>query len=207
MKRYRNTAIIVSGALHVCFLTGIPSFLVSDSSFDSAHDLSEVELISQKTLEPKAGVEFREARVPPPFIDNFMEKLMVDNQKFLSFDKPQVLDQTVKGIILTEIPQEVHLRKIPAYMDYYRLIREKIRGNAYRYYHTRDRGEVFLSFVIRQNGHIEGLHLNRGSASNGRLRKIALESVKDAAPFPAFPDELTQYARLQFNISIHFKNN
>ena len=67
------------------------------------------------------------------------------------------------------------LRKSPAYMNYYRLIREKIRLNAYQNYKRRKKGEVTITFLVFKDGSIKGLQLDSNSASNRRLRKIALK--------------------------------
>ena len=92
-------------------------------------------------------------------------------------------------------------------MGYYRLIRERIRNSAYHNYNSQKKGEVLLSFLIGKDGSLKEVDLDPQSIKNGNLRKIALRSVQESAPFPKFPKELQRYTRLQFNISIYFKNN
>lgn len=92
-------------------------------------------------------------------------------------------------------------------MNYYRLIRERIRNSAYHNYNSKKSGEVLLNFFISKDGALQKVDLNPQSVKNGNLRKIALESVRASAPFPEFPVELQKYTGLQFNISIYFKSN
>ena len=91
-------------------------------------------------------------------------------------------------------------------MDYYHLIREKIKTNAYTLYESKRVGEVFLTFIILNNGELDSIFLNENSNREQELVGIALKSIEYAAPFPPFPNELN-YQKLQFNISIYFKNN
>ena len=116
------------------------------------------------------------------------------------------------GMLITkhkEIADKVDkvLKKNPAYMSYYRLIRERIRNSAYHNYKSQKKGEVLLSFLIDKDGSLKGIDLAPQSVKNRSLRKIALKSIRESAPFPEFPEGLRQYTRLQFNISIYFKNN
>jgi len=143
---------------------------------------------------------------PPPFVDNFMNRLMPGRASY-SLDKPKIMAKATKIVTLSEIPRDENLKKIPAYMDYYRFIREKIRETAFSCYNSRIEGEVFVSFVILNDGQIETLSIGKESDAEGSLQKIALQSVRGASPFPPFPPELKDYQRLHFNISIYFKNN
>jgi len=143
---------------------------------------------------------------PPPYIKNLAKKITIENKKSIAMEKPKILDNTLKSIVLAGLPKEKELKKNPAYMDYYHLIREKIRANAYRYYNSRSQGQVFLTFIVSNTGNLQEVYLNSASSENEELTEIALKSIKEAAPFPPFPPELN-YPRLQFNVSIYFKNN
>ena len=209
MRYYWSIALCMSVMIHGFILVGTPAFLIKKNKLQEDKKVREVKLSPQKIekILNKKEDNFKEMELPPPYVDDFMHKLMVDNKKLVSLDKPKIIEDKTREIILSDVPQDKDLKKIPAYMDYYRMIREKIRTNAYHYYDSRDRGEIFLTFTIVRNGQLEDLYLNQESVSNMLLRNIGLKSVKDAAPFPPFPEELNDYARLQFNISIYFKNN
>jgi len=96
------------------------------------------------------------------------------------------------------------------YISYYRSVREKIRYYADKNYikeGSASEGEVFLSFVVTSRGEL--LHImiiDRRSADDSLLRTIAIDSVKDASPFPAFPQGMNQY-QITFNVIISFELN
>lgn len=93
----------------------------------------------------------------------------------------------------------------PLYLSYYQLIREKIRRAAYQNYNRDASGEVYLSFVISQEGGIKDVRIiDEKSSTNPYLKRIALESVQDASPFPNFPKEL-DYPQLSFNVVVSFE--
>lgn len=168
----------------------------------------EVTMVS-KRIETKTKIksDYISSIEPQPYQENIMDTLM-ESSSFNPIDKVPVFDKNASKIILSEIPpHNKALRKNPAYMNYYRLIREKIRSNTYRYYHSDDTGKVLLSFIVLKDGGLGELLLDPESVDSRVLRQITLESIKDAAPFPPFPAELTNHAQLSFRIPIYFKNN
>ena len=48
--------------------------------------------------------------------------------------------------------------------------------------------------------------IDRRSADDSLLRNIAINSVKDASPFPVFPQGMNQY-QITFNVIISFELN
>jgi TonB family protein len=151
--------------------------------------------------------DLRELNEPPKYSENIMEKLIVENKGPLSLNKSQTLEENIREVVLVEVPQDKNLKNIPAYMDYYRTVREKIRSNAYRFYNGKEKGEIIIAFVILKDGNLEKCYLTQDSVDSEILKEIAIKSIQNAAPFPKFPEELRDRSRLQFNISIYFKNN
>jgi TonB family protein len=93
----------------------------------------------------------------------------------------------------------------PSYISYYQIVREKIRRSAYQNYTHNVTGEVYVSFIIANDGRLVDAHLvEEKTTVNDYLQNIALRSVRDASPFPAFPKEL-DYPQLSFNIIISFE--
>jgi len=133
----------------------------------------------------------------------------MQSNNFSPLQKPQIFEKDVKEIVFKEIAEKTDkvLKENPAYMSYYRLIRERIRNSAYHNYNSQKKGEILLSFLVGKDGSLKGLDLDPQSVKNRTLREIALNSVRESAPFPEFPEGLQQYTHLQFNISIYFKNN
>jgi protein TonB len=48
-----------------------------------------------------------------------------------------------------------------------------------------------MTFAIRRDGALEGVEINRKAADH-RLDAAAVRAVREAAPFPPFPDEFTK---------------
>jgi TonB family protein len=209
MRNYWNIALGISLLLHTFFLVGLPYFHFDKNINQNKKDLKEIELIPTQIEERKIEEETTNLQdIPPPYVEDIMQRLNPLNYKEnIHLTKPTMIEENIKEIILSEVPQDKKVEKLSAYMDYYRLIREKIRRNAYRYYNTQESGEVFLRFTVLKDGRLESIYLDEESVRSNFLREIALRSIKEAAPFPSFPEELKNYHQLQFNISIYFKNN
>ncbi|MBL8012426.1 MAG: hypothetical protein JNN05_01125 [Candidatus Omnitrophica bacterium] len=93
----------------------------------------------------------------------------------------------------------------PNYANYYSLVRARIKQRAYFNYSDNYIGEVYLTFILTNDGVLKELQIleNRTTAQQF-LRTIGLKSVKEAAPFPPFPKELN-YPELTFNVVISFQ--
>lgn len=101
------------------------------------------------------------------------------------------------------------IKSTPAYMDYYKLIREKIRQSAMQKYDHGEEGDVTVVFILTNKGQVAGASVPRMNAPiSDMLKGIAIESVRKASPFPPFPPTL-RYQNLEFSLEIHFrrKNN
>jgi len=132
------------------------------------------------------------SRIPPPYVQ---------------FTKP-----TFGSPDLTAIKKKIFLPPIdmakidnPSYINYYQIVREKIRRSAYQNFTRNETGEVYISFIISNDGLIKDVRLvGEKTSANDYLKDIALRSVNDASPFPNFPKEL-DYPQLSFNIIISFE--
>jgi len=95
----------------------------------------------------------------------------------------------------------------PHYVAYHEQVRDKIRRRAYFYIDDPDfeSGEVYLTFVLGSDGRLKGVQVvAEKTRANSYLVKIGLHSIKEAAPFPAFPSDLN-YPELTFNVVISFE--
>jgi len=174
-----------------------------------------------KITPPKAGLDQKEAFLdlsakitaakinPAPYIDR--ESIIRKNKEAVSrkyafikpaFSKPEIIS-TKKKISMPPID----LDKInnPSYISYYQIVREKIRRAAYQNYTRAEIGDIYLSFLISSDGSLKAAKLvEEKSSPSAYLRETALRSIKEAAPFPAFPKEL-DYPELSFNVVISFE--
>jgi len=119
-----------------------------------------------------------------------------------AFMKPEMIAVKTK---ITLSSSEADNNKSPTYVAHSQLVRERIKQALYHNYGRMEVGQVYLSFVLSRNGQLKEYHLvDDKSTAAPYLKEIALESVKDAVPFPAFPKEL-DYDELSFNVVISFE--
>lgn len=141
---------------------------------------------------------------PPPYIKN--EQFFKDVKK-ISIKKPELQRPAIiavkKKITLPSITNEASANLV--YLNYYQIIREKIKRSAYQNYTRLVSGEVYLSFVILNNGQLTDLRIdNEKSTIYTYLKDITKKSINEAAPFPSFPADL-DYPELSFNVIISFE--
>lgn len=151
------------------------------------------------------------AKIPPPFSDNERPLKKTGNAALSSpsllkpsLSKPDAFASARKKISL---PQTQDAAKInnASYISYYQIVREKIRRTAYQNYTRTETGEAYLSFIVASDGSLRDERLvDEKSTPNQYLKNIALRSIKEASPFPAFPKEL-DYPQLSFNVIISFE--
>jgi TonB family protein len=129
------------------------------------------------------------------------------SQKPTGFSKPTFINSQVMAIKKRISLPAIEMAKIdnPSYISYYQIVREKIRRSAYQNYTHNETGEVYVSFIISNDGYIKDVRLaEEKTKANDYLKNIALRSIRDASPFPNFPKEL-DYPQLSFNIIISFE--
>ena len=94
----------------------------------------------------------------------------------------------------------------PVYLDYYQIVRNRIKEQAYRNYSRTDAGEVYLTFVLASDGSLKQIKLIDEKTSAGAyLKDIGLKSIRESSPFPSFPHDLVAYPELSFNVVISFE--
>jgi len=146
---------------------------------------------------------------PPPFVDNesVFKELRQPVLPQPVFNKPAFIKPDIIAIKkkITLPPIGIEKIKNPSYINYYQIVREKIRRAAYQNYLREEEGEVYLSFIIADNGPLKDVRILGDKSSNSAyLKDTALRSIQAASPFPAFPKEL-DYPQLSFNVVISFE--
>ena len=115
-------------------------------------------------------------------------------------------EDAVKSAAKEAAKKEAQLKKTRDYVNYYQLIREKIRSRLsdnHQYY--KREGEVYLSFVLTQNGSLLSYAIDRSkSTQDESLLRITETSIKAISPFPPLPRSLST-SKMSFNIQISFK--
>ena len=193
-------AFTLSLSVHL-FAISAGGFFRGKPPIETNHKIEVTYLVPE---EPRDKMEER-------IIENLPENYELRKKEMQKKDRKEKSVEE-EGLTKAELPakkeeylDENELKKLEEYIQYYELIREKIKKHAAKNFSSREEGEVEVVFTLNKNGALKALSVNGpGSAKNSRLKNTALESIKYAAPFPAFPDSLTR-GELAFTIAIIFK--
>jgi outer membrane biosynthesis protein TonB len=206
MINYWNHAFMVSLVCHAAIFSGMLPAVLSGKTMKKTHGKQkEITMLPQKIERIIEKSNNNVNVIPPPYINSLPKKLTLDGNKSIGPNKLEILEKTTKEIILSKAQSDNSSQRIPAYMDYYCMIRELIRNNAYTYYNSAAKGKIYLSFTINAKGALEKIYLNNSANNVLELQDVAIRSIKNAAPFPAFPEELKNNPRLDFNIYVEFQ--
>lgn len=210
MKYSGLKALFASALVHIIAFFGLThSAFLPQGKQEPKAEIKEIEIISQEVeSRPQEPRDFRVSEKKPlPYQENIMERLLDLSSGRMNLGKNIRKNQKIESIFLANLIDDKDLTESPAYMDYYRLIREKIRKTAYQSYSGRNQGIVYINFSIKKDGNLEAVELSQESTPIDSLKRNALESIRKSAPFPPFPKELSNHSYLQFNISIHFRSD
>jgi len=217
-------ALLISFTTHVAIVAQNPGYLFFPSPQERNRNI-EINYIKQplvkkqeqrKTLllrnEPLLDLSSKismNKRNPPPFVDrDVASKSNIQAlSKELLFERPALIKPDIIAIKKKITLPAVDLGKIdsPSYISYYQIVREKIRRAAYQNYNRNDTGEVYVTFIISDSGYLKDVRLvEEKSLAADYLKETALNSVRNASPFPSFPKEL-DYSQLSFNVVISFE--
>lgn len=161
-------------------------------------------------LPPKISMD---SATPAPYQNR--DKLPTPQNMMLKGDmrlaKPSLIKPEIiaikKKISLPSVKPTEDMAKInnPSYINYYQMVREKIRRAAYQNYTHNRTGELYITFIVAGDGHVKEVRLvEERSTAEAYLKDVGLRSIRDASPFPNFPKEL-DYPELSFNVIISFE--
>lgn len=202
-------------------MLGDPIFRIAFAISLSAHifAVSAKGLLPQKPVDdtnyeievtyviPEMPEEMKEAEAMP----SLPKKYDLERKKTELAAKKAIAEE--EGLTKVEAPaedekyiEEEELEKLEDYIQYYELIRERIRKYVMRNCSSFvDEGGVDLLFTLTDKGALKTISVDESrSVKSSYLKKAALRSVRKAAPFPSFPDSLER-GELTFSISIVFK--
>ncbi len=173
-----------------------------------------IEVAYQRTAAPAQAPDLEDLRriaqkqpylpQPPKTMVPLRDKVVSDVIKLDEKPRDRQDGPPQKTVSLPSIPGETF--KMPEYKSYYQIIRERIRKTAYFYYTKLEQGEVFLTFVLNSDGTIKDVAVNPDkSTQSPYLTDLALRSVKEAGPYPEFPEKLKKNSELSFNVIIAFE--
>ncbi len=76
-----------------------------------------------------------------------------------------------------------------AFLEYYNLVRERIRAEIHSASEGSEKGAATLMFTLDAGGHLQGIDSVASDISPATERKV-IRGIKRAQPFPSFPEEL-----------------
>jgi outer membrane biosynthesis protein TonB len=164
------------------------------------------EVVLKRPETPQIDIQKEVAVKPQP-----AAQVKADNKKNKKSSKLKERTKSRKSDAVKDSSEEAakyeaQLKQNKDYVNYYQLIREKMRAKLkdnYQYY-SRE-GEVHLSFVLTQNGSLLSYAIDRfKSTQDEMLLHITATSLKAISPFPALPRSLSM-SKMSFNIMISFK--
>jgi len=102
--------------------------------------------------------------------------------------------------------KQAKIKSTKDYTNYYHLIREKIRLRLKENYRNYSKeAEIHMVFALNSDGTVDTIGIEEsGSTSDESLLRIAVLSIKEAAPFRPFPKALS-LPKMSFNLVISFK--
>jgi hypothetical protein len=158
--------------------------------------------IQETKLNKQADTLLQRSSQQPPLVQE-LSKL---SDKFKLHNKQSVPFEDAHGQRKVSLP-EIKSEKInnPVYLNYYQIVRIRIRERAYQNYSRYDSGQVYLTFVLSADGTLRDMKLiEEKTFANPYLREVGFRSVQEASPFPPFPVDL-HYPELSFNVIISFE--
>jgi periplasmic protein TonB len=211
-------AVIISFVVHFLAIAPLYGFELFNKSTDPKKTMV-VEYVTLKEAPPVDMTKFKV--IEPPKMELLKDVAMKTGARKTESkkDKPapepkdnikRISSETGKqeARAIAQAAHEAKIRSTKDYINYYQLIREKIRQGLkenYRYYYNE--GDVSMVFVLRQDGALISSGVDASnSADNDKLRRIALESLKGAAPFPTFPKALN-VPSMAFSVTVSFKKD
>jgi len=146
-------------------------------------------------------------RTPPPETPRLE---LAKNISMTAVDKPAATpvkeEERNKEAHEDPAKKQAEIRSTKDYINYYQLIREKIRRKLKTNYTDKSKeGMVTLAFTLSSDGALKKAEVVKAASVDDLfLQKIAVSSVEEASPFKAFPKALSQ-PEMQFNLTVEFK--
>jgi len=207
IKKDFSLALIISLACHSLLFFLLQGFLLNNKVLHYSNLEVTYLLSSQKSnlytpiCETK-DIDKTQMVASKPYGNNLtVDRFTPPEIKTPSYKTKKILNKKteVKPLVDTKT-QNSH-----GYITYSQLLRAKIKRYV-KYPDSLVSGQVYLDFALDSSGKLKMIKINEEeSSSNVALRIAALESIKKAAPFPPFPDELNQ-GEATFKIIISFQN-
>jgi outer membrane biosynthesis protein TonB len=207
-----NIPIVASAIIHAAVILPLAAMPVADS-FMPKKDMTVDYVILKEIVKKSELAKDVEIRIPEapkvelkPKVDRAPE---ANGDRNATQSRVSLADEAARrqasAADAAQVKAEERARSTKDYINYYQLIREKIRQRIRRRYGDRTiEGEARINFVMRSDGSLE--RWGADAAADEGLAAIALASLREAAPFPRFPKELN-LPRMSFTVVVVFKRD
>lgn len=217
-----NKALVFSVIIHLSIL--LPLSVITFSEKQKKQNKIVVNYV--KAIQPNTASDRKISQEDMDKIGLRNRLILAEEEKISAADAKE---ETASQDILTgakDLPQKPNLYKTqflprndiklsivessksqnPIYLNYQNFIRENLRRFLYnKYSDIPQRGEVYLTFILNANGSVKQAQIIEDkSTASADLRKIVIESLYDASPFPPLPAALNTPI-LSFSVTVHFK--
>ncbi|MBD3425997.1 MAG: hypothetical protein GF409_02050 [Candidatus Omnitrophica bacterium] len=127
------------------------------------------------------------------------EKTGDSTSKGLALDSKESIQSSLQE---ETAPQEHQNEKEKAYLDYFNVLREKIRSCIHSYAPGDEKGTVEVVFTVSSNGALQKIDQIHTVLPRDTERGV-IKAIRRSQPFPAFPEQLGENP-LTFALTIKF---
>jgi len=197
---FRN-AIAISVLVHSALFA--PFLRLDAAKFDPALK-KPIEIDYVRIQEPEPEPVKPEIEIPETPKVDIAKKVEVKPAEPVPAAKPA--ENAPKEVPLEDAKKQAEIKSTKDYVNYYHLIREKIRKRLKSNYRAHlNEGEVSLAFRLASDGGLIDVSvIETGSAGNAALADVATRSLREASPFPKFPKALS-LPEMSFDLTVTFK--
>jgi outer membrane biosynthesis protein TonB len=189
-------AFTISLAAHIAVIA--PTYLVSDKV--EKPETEVVELNYMLINDPAIAIEeeiYSSAKVDENMKDEEEDRISDTTVMDSPSQKEMYLSEEIR-----ETAQKVQEQREKAYLEYFNLIREKIRTRVYSSGSSSEDGIVEVVFTLSRDGCLA--RVNKAFSNISRdVRMSVIRALRRAQPFPPFPVELGN-APITFSLTIRF---
>lgn len=197
-KTFKN-AVIISMGLHAAVVLPLcnASLLKTTAKKEMVVDY----VILKEMLKAKTPVTDVELKIPETPKVELKPKVEAAPAPRAPTDKVDVKKNAAQELA----QKQAQVKTTKDYINYYQLLREKIRQKVKRNYRSSySEGEVRLNFSLSSSGSLVSCEVDKAlSATDVKLLELAIASIREASPFPPFPKGLS-VPTMNFSVTVVF---
>ncbi len=199
MQLTLRNALIISAALHTAFIA--PLCTVPFMKKPAKKELVVDYVRLKEALKLKTPVTDVELKVP----ETQKVELKPKAEAAPAPKAPTAKVETHKDASRELAQKQAQAKTTKDYINYYQLLREKIRQRVKRGYRSSySEGEIRVNFTLNANGSLVSCDIDRtGSSGDAKLAELAVSSVRQASPFPPLPKALA-VPTMNFSVTVVF---